>query len=150
MGKFTDKGRRIACTNRKARHDYSLIETFEAGLVLEGSEVKSLRNGGGALTDAYGEIRDGEVFLVNAHIAGYSSASYNDHEPRRRRKLLLHAREIRRIEQRSREKGYTLVPLSIYFKHGLAKVELALARGRKTYDKRERIMRRDLARAGVE
>lgn len=146
MAKTEDKGCKIACSNRKARHDYEILDVFEAGLVLEGSEVKSLRNGGGALTDAYAEIRDGEVFMVNSHIAGYSSASYNDHEPRRPRKLLLHAREIRKLDHKAREKGFTLVPLSIYFLHGLAKVELALARGRRSYDKRDRIMKRDLSR----
>lgn len=150
MAKDDQNGRKVACSNRKARHDYHVVDVLEAGIVLEGSEVKSLRNGGGVLSDAYGEIKDGEAYLVNAHIAGYSSASYNDHEPRRRRKLLLHGREIRRLEHKAREKGFTLVPLSIYFVHGLAKVELALARGRRTYDKRERILKRDLARVSTD
>ncbi len=141
-----DASRKVVCLNRKARHDYEVLETVEAGLVLRGSEVKSLRAGQAALVDSYAEVRGGEVFLVGAHIASYASASYNNHDPRRDRKLLLHAREIRRLEGRVREKGLTLVPLSLYFRDGRAKVEVALARGRKAYDKRERIRERDQAR----
>ncbi len=140
-----DASRKVVCANRKARHDYEVLETFEAGLVLRGSEVKSLRAGQAALVDSYAEVREGEVFLVGAHIASYASASYNNHDPRRDRKLLLHAREIRRLKGRVREKGLTLVPLSLYFREGRAKVEIALARGRKAYDKRERIRVRDQA-----
>lgn len=140
-----DVSRKVVCLNRKARHDYEVLETLEAGLVLRGSEVKSLRAGQAALVDSYAEVRDGEVFLVGANIAAYASASYNNHDPRRDRKLLLHSREIRRLEGRVREKGLTLVPLSLYFREGRAKVEVALARGRKAYDKRERIRERDLA-----
>lgn len=141
-----DASRKVVCLNRKARHDYEVLETLEAGLVLRGSEVKSLRSGQAALVDSYAEVRGGEVFLVGAHIAAYSSASYNNHDPRRDRKLLLHAREIRRLDGRVREKGLTLIPLALYFRDGRAKVEIALARGRKAYDKRERIRERDRAR----
>jgi len=143
--KQTD-ARKVVCQNRKARHDYEVLDRIEAGLVLVGSEVKSLRDGQAALTDAYAEVRDGEVFLVGAHIAPYANASYNNHAPKRDRKLLLHAREIHRLEGRVREKGLTLIPLCLYFRDGKAKVELALARGRKAYDKRERILARDRAR----
>lgn len=141
-----DSSRKVVCLNRKARHDYEVLETFEAGIVLRGSEVKSLRAGQAALVDSYAEVRDGEVFLVGAHIAAYASASYNNHDPRRDRKLLLHAREIRRLDGRVREKGLTLVPLSLYFREGRAKVQVALARGRRAYDKRERILERDRKR----
>lgn len=150
MGGQKEGSRKVVCTNRKARHDYEILETYEAGLVLLGSEVKSLREGGGSIVDAYAEVRDGEVFLVGARIATYKNASYNNHDPLRDRKLLLHASEIKRLAGKVREKGLTLIPLSIYFKNGLAKVELALARGRKQYDKRERIMKRDQARLGEE
>ena len=141
------EGRKIVCQNRKARHDYDIVDTVEAGLVLLGSEVKSLRAGSAQLVDAFAEVHDGEMFLVSAQIHGYAAASYQDHEPRRRRKLLLHAQEIHRLDVKVKEKGLTLIPLSIYFRKGRAKVELALARGRKEYDKRERIMKRDLERA---
>jgi len=138
--------RKVICSNRRARHDYEILDVFEAGMVLRGSEVKSLRAGGSHLTDAYAEVRRGEVFLVSAHIAEYQQASYQNHVPRRDRKLLLHAREIHRLEAKIKEKGLTLIPLCIYFKGGRAKVELALARGRRSYDKREQIRKRDLSR----
>jgi SsrA-binding protein len=147
MAEPKDDGRKVVCQNRRARFDYEIIDRLEAGMVLSGSEVKSLRNGGAQLTDAYAEVREGEVYLVGAQIARYACASYLNHEPRRSRKLLLHAREIHRINQKVREKGLTLVPLSIYFTKGRAKIELALVRGRRSYDKRERIMQRDLSRA---
>lgn len=143
------EARKVICQNRKARHDYEVLETFEAGIVLRGSEVKSLRDGAAQLTDSYAEVRRGELFLVGAKISRYAAASYTNHDPERDRKLLMHAKEIRRLEAKIREKGLTLIPLSMYFKCGKAKVELALARGRKAYDKRERIMKRDLARAGM-
>lgn len=141
------EGRKLVCQNRKARHDYEILSTVEAGMSLVGSEVKSLRDGNAQLVDSYAEVDKGEVFLVGAQIAQYASASYQNHDPRRRRKLLLHRREIDKLEQRVREKGLTIVPLSIYFKDGRAKVELALARGRKAYDKRDRILERDRSRA---
>ena len=147
MAKRVEDGRKVVCQNRKARHDYDIIEVIEAGLVLTGSEVKSLRDGGAHLTDAWAEVRGGEAFLVGAHIAPYAQASYLNHPPRRERKLLLHAREISRLEGKVREKGLTLVPLVLYFREGRAKVEIALARGRRAYDKRDRIQKRDLARA---
>jgi len=133
--------------NRRARHDYHIEDTIEAGLCLLGSEVKSLRQGAANLQDSYAEIRDGEVFLVNAHIAPYRAAAFfGHHDPRRRRKLLLHRAEIRRLEARVRQRGYTLVPLRIYFRRGLAKVELALARGKRLYDRRREIAERDARR----
>jgi SsrA-binding protein len=138
------------CSNRRARHDYEIVMTLEAGMVLRGSEVKSLRHGTAHLTDSYAEVRGGEVFLVGAHIAELPCASYLNHAPGRDRKLLLHAAEIARLDGKVREKGFTLVPLSVYFRDGRAKVELALARGRKAYDKRDRIMKRDLARFGAD
>ncbi len=140
-------GYKVACANRRARHDYELFDRLEAGLVLTGSEVKSLRNGGGALVDSYVDVRSGEAFLIGANIEQYANASYMNHEPRRARKLLLHAREIHRLAQKVREKGLTIVPLRVYFKGGRAKVEIALARGRRDYDKRDRILKRDLDRA---
>jgi len=147
LSRPNEKGRKVLCSNRKARYDYQIIEVIEAGIVLVGSEVKSLRNGGASLVDSYGEIRDGEAFLVNANIAAYANASYNSHDTRRERKLLLHSRELRKLSRKVREKGLTLVPLSLYLRHGHVKVELALARGRRSYDKRDRIMKRDLDRA---
>ena len=141
------EGIKIACENRRARHDYELFDKFEAGLVLTGSEVKSLRDGGAALVDSYVEIRENEAFLVGANIARYSNASYMNHEPKRDRKLLLHAREIRRLGIKVREKGLTIIPLKIYFKNGFAKVEIALAKGKRTYDKRHAIQKRDMGRA---
>ncbi|MBP7125012.1 SsrA-binding protein SmpB [Myxococcota bacterium] len=143
-------GRKLVAENRRARHDYELLERLEAGIVLQGSEVKSLRQGGMQLVDSYGEIVDGEVFLVGARIAPYAAASYQNHDPTRRRKLLLHRSEIRRLDGKVRQKGLTLVPLSVYFLAGRAKVEIALARGRKAYDKRERIQQRDRDRVREE
>ncbi|MEW6047969.1 MAG: SsrA-binding protein SmpB [Bacillota bacterium] len=135
---------RTVCENRKARHDYEILETMEAGLVLSGSEVKSLRLGRAQLRDAYARVANGELFLVGAHISAYQAGSPFDHDPVRPRKLLMHRREIARLAGRVAEKGLTLVPLRIYFNdRGLAKVELALARGRKVYDRREAIARRD-------
>lgn len=147
MAQKEQHGHKVACANRRARHDYELFDRLEAGIVLTGSEVKSLRDGGGALVDSYVEIRGAEAFLVGANIAQYVNASYMNHEPRRARKLLLHAREIRRLAQKVREKGLTIVPLQVYFKDGRAKVEIALARGRRNYDKRERILKRDQERS---
>jgi len=133
--------------NKKARHDYHIEETCEAGLALLGTEVKSLRAGQCSLRDSYAEVRGGEVFLVNSHIAAYKHGNRFNHEPRRDRKLLLHKREIMRLVGKVRERGYTLVPLRIYFKGTRAKVELALVRGKRAYDKRRDIAERDAKRA---
>ena len=128
--------------NRKARHDYAILETFEAGIALQGTEVKSLREGRANLRDSYGQMIGHELYLCNAHISPYEHGTYANHEPRRDRKLLMHRRQIDRIAGRIQERGLTLVPLRMYFKRGKAKVELALARGKRTYDKRESIKRR--------
>jgi SsrA-binding protein len=136
--------RKVICTNRRARHDYAIEETVEAGIVLTGPEVKSLRAGAAQLRDSYARIsRAGEVFLVKAHIAPYEKANRENRDPDRERKLLLHRREIDRLAGRVREKGLTLVPLELYFLRGRAKVALALARGKKTYDKRQAIAKRE-------
>jgi SsrA-binding protein len=135
-------GEKIVCTNKKARYDYSLEETYEAGMVLTGTEVKSLRNGKANLKDSYARVVDGEVYLIDCHISPYEMGTHSNHEPERKRKLLLHRREIKRLTGKTVEKGLTLVPLKIYFKNGRAKVELALARGKKTYGKRETLKRR--------
>lgn len=143
---------RTVTVNRKARHDYFIDETVEAGLVLTGSEVKSLRDGRANLKDSYARVDRGEAVLVNAHISPYDAAARDNHEPTRSRKLLLHRREIDRLHGKLNEKGLTLVPLRIYFNaRGRAKVELGLGRGKKQYDKRqtikEREARRETARA---
>jgi SsrA-binding protein len=134
---------RISISNRKARHDYFIIEAFEAGIVLTGTEVKSLRQGNANLQDSYAELRSGEVWLEGMHINPYEHGSIFNHEPRRRRKLLLQKKQIRKLLGGLKEKGLTLVPLSVYFKGPYAKVELALARGKKSYDKREAIAKRE-------
>lgn len=139
-------GDRLVTRNRKALHDYHVMERFEAGMVLLGTEVKALREGGANLKDSYAVIRNGEVFLVGCHISPYSHGTSSNHLPERERKLLLNAREIRKLMGRTTEKGLTLVPLSIYFKNGRAKLELALAKGKKTYDKRETARKRTVER----
>jgi SsrA-binding protein len=142
---------KVVCQNKKARYDYEIIEVIEAGMVLLGTEVKSLRQGRANLKDSYARIRDGELFLMQCHISPYTHAYYDNHEPDRVRKLLVHKREIKRLQGKTEEKGLTLVPLKIYFKDGKAKVELALARGKRSYDKRETLKRkteeRELQRA---
>lgn len=132
--------------NKRARHDYHILETWEAGLVLTGTEVKSLRDGKASLVDAYGIVKNGEVFLLNLHISTYKQGSYNNHEPTRTRKLLLHRRQIRRLIGAVEREGLTLVPLDLYFKHGVAKVTLALGKGKKLHDKRETAKARDAER----
>ncbi len=132
--------------NRKARHDYHIQESFEAGIVLKGSEIKSIREGKVNLGDAYARPENGELWLYNCHIASYDAASYNTHEPLRPRKLLLHRKEIDGLTSKVVQKGLTLVPLKLYIKHGVAKVELGVAKGKKVYDKREAIARRDAER----
>jgi len=135
--------RRIIATNRRARYDYEILDTFETGIVLLGPEVKSLRDGKANLSDAYAVVRGGEVFLHNCHISPYAPATRMNPEPRRDRKLLMHRSEIAKLASRVKERGFTLVPLSIYFKDGRVKVELALARGKAKYDKRQSIRRRE-------
>ena len=137
---------KLICKNRRARHDYEISDTYEAGLVLLGSEIKSLRAGGASLSDAYAELREGELFLIGCHIAEYAWANRLNHEPRRERKLLMHKAEIRRISVKLAERGFTLIPLQLYFKNGRAKVELGLARGKRQYDKREAVRQRQLDR----
>jgi SsrA-binding protein len=129
--------------NRRARYEYQILETTEVGIVLKGSEVKAVRQGKVDLSDGFALIKDGEVWLHNIHVASYQNAGPLNHNPRRTRKLLLHKREIRKLIGKLRSRGLSLVPLRIYWKHGLAKVELALARGKKSYDKRETIKQRD-------
>ncbi|GAB6281508.1 MAG: SsrA-binding protein SmpB [Ignavibacterium sp.] len=132
--------------NRKARHEYEILQTYEAGIVLVGSEVKSIREGKVNLIDSYAEIRNGEVFLIGMHISEYKQANIQNHEPLRTRKLLLNKNEIRKLIGKVKEKGLTLIPLRLYFKNGKVKVELGLAKGKKVYDKREDIKRRDFER----
>jgi SsrA-binding protein len=141
-----EKGRKLIAQNRKARHDYSIDDVFEAGMVLMGTEVKSLRAGRASLTDGYASIEDGEIWLRGVHIPEYDLGTWTNHEPRRPRKLLLRNEEIRRIAGKAKESGVTLIPLSMYFKDGYAKVEIALARGRKSYDKRQAIAERESKR----
>ncbi|MGH3507308.1 MAG: SsrA-binding protein SmpB [Nocardioidaceae bacterium] len=141
-----ERGRKLIAQNKKARHDFHIEDTFEAGLVLTGTEVKSLRAGRASLLDAYADITDGEAWLHNAHIPEYSQGTWTNHTPRRKRKLLLHRAEIDKMARRVNERGLTIVPLSLYFKDGKAKVEIGVARGRKTYDKRQAIARRDVER----
>ncbi len=137
---------RDIAVNRRARHDYFIEESLEAGLVLTGSEVKSLRAGKAQLKDSYAQLKHGELWLVNAHISEYSPAAQFGHDPVRARKLLLHRREIDRLAGKVKEQGLTLIPMRLYFKQGRAKVELGLARGKKLYDKRESIKAREVRR----
>lgn len=141
-----DKGTKPIAQNRKARHDYHIEDTWEAGLVLMGTEVKSLRAGRASLVDGFAEVDDGEVWLLNVHIPEYTQGTWTNHAARRRRKLLLNRSEISRIERKITDKGYTLIPLSLYFKDGRAKVEIALARGKKSYDKRHALAARQADR----
>jgi len=132
-----EQGQKVVATNRKARHDYTIEDTYEAGLVLSGTEVKSLRQGRASLVDGYGFIDGGEAWLDTVHIPEYSQGTWTNHAPRRKRKLLLHKQQIIKISQKTKEGGYTLIPLSIYFSDGRAKVELAIAKGKREYDKRQ-------------
>lgn len=136
-------GIKVIATNRKARHEYFLLDTYEAGLVLKGSEIKSIRAGQVSLAQAYVNVDGNEAWLVNAHIAPYNEASRNNHDPIRMRKLLLHRKEIRKLSDKVRQKGATIVPLRIYLKDGKAKIEIALAKGKRHYDKRAEIAKRD-------
>ena len=141
-----ETGRKVIAQNKKARHDFHIEDTFEAGLVLTGTEVKSLRAGRASLVDGFGEVENGEAWLLQVHIPEYTQGTWTNHETRRRRKMLLNRAEIDKIERKSSEKGYTIVPLSLYFKDGRAKVEIALARGKKTWDKRHAIAERQANR----
>jgi SsrA-binding protein len=141
-----EKGRKVVASNRKARHDYTILDTFEAGVALTGTEVKSLRAGRASLVDAFAEVRGREVFLLGMHIPEYAQGTWTNHEPRRTRKLLLKRIEIDRLAGKVKETGNTLVPLSVYFSDGWAKVELGLARGKRTYDKRQDMAKRDAQR----
>lgn len=143
---MVDGGEKTVCVNRRAGHDYHIEETYEAGLVLSGSEVKSLRDGRAHLKDSYARVIRGEAFLLNCHISPYPAASRFNHDPTRTRKLLLHKKEITRLAGRVAERGLTLIPLRLYFKDGKAKVELALARGKKLYDKREALRKKAVER----
>jgi SsrA-binding protein len=137
------QGIKVIARNRKARHEYHILQKYEAGLVLTGTEVKSLREGKVNLSDAYGLVRDGELFIHNLDIPEYSHGNRMNHEPKRKRKLLMHKSDILKISIKIKEKGLTLVPVSIYFKGGWAKVELALAKGKRLYDKRESLKKKD-------
>ena len=141
-----ERGQKVIVSNRKARHDYSILDTYECGLVLVGTEVKSLREGKASLADAFATVDDGEVWLRNVHIPEYTQGTWTNHMPRRTRKLLLHRREIEKLIGKTKESGLSLVPLSMYFKDGKVKVEIALARGRKSYDKRQALAERQAGR----
>ena len=134
---------KIIAQNKKAFHDYEISDRFEAGLVLLGTEVKSLREGRANLKDSYARVKKEEVFLYGLHISPYTHASFDNHDPERVRKLLLHKSEIKRLQGKTQERGFSLVPLKVYFKNGRAKIEIALARGKKEYDKRESIKRKE-------
>ncbi len=139
-------GEHIITTNRRARFEYHIEETYEAGLALTGTEVKALRAGRASIQEAFARVEGGEVWLYHMHIPPYDAGSIFNHDPLRRRKLLLHRAEIRKLYGKARQKGYTLIPLRLYFRHGVAKIEFGVARGKKAYDKREDIARRDAER----
>ena len=141
-----EQGNKIIASNRRARHDYTIEDTYEAGIALTGTEVKSLRLGRASLADGFALVVDGEVWLHNVHIPEYIAGTWTNHTPRRTRKLLLHRGEIDRLNRKLTEGGQTLIPLSLYFKDGKVKVELALARGKRTYDKRQDLAKKDAAR----
>ena len=137
-----ETGRKVIATNRKARHDYLIESTYEAGIALTGTEVKALRAGRASLVDGFATVTDGEAWLEAVHIPEYSQGTWNNHAPRRRRKLLLHREQIAEIDAETRERGLTVVPLQLYFKDGRAKVEIAVARGKRDYDKRQALRER--------
>jgi len=145
-----EQGEKLVAQNKKARHDYLIEDTWEAGISLMGTEVKSLRMGRASLVDGFAEVDRGEVWLLGVHIPEYSQGSWTNHSARRRRKLLLHRAEINKIEKKLGDKGYTLVPLKLYFKDGRAKVEIALAKGKKSYDKRHALAERQANREKVD
>jgi SsrA-binding protein len=146
MAAKEESDEKVVTTNRKARHEYFILESFEAGIVLTGTEVKSLRQGNANLTDGYATVRNGEVWLTGMHISPYEQGSYANVDPIRERKLLLHRTEIRKLISKTREKGLTLIPLRIYFKKNIAKVQLGICKGKKAYDKRQAIAQRDAER----
>jgi len=139
-------GEKLICQNKKARHNYSIEDTYEAGIALMGTEVKSLREGRANLGDSYGKIKNGELFLADAHISPYNFGNRFNHDPLRTRKLLLHKKEIRRLVGKVQEKGFTLIPLRLYFSNGKAKVQLGLGKGKKLFDKRETLKRKTMER----
>jgi SsrA-binding protein len=141
-----ETGRKLIAQNKKARHDYLIEETYEAGMVLVGTEVKSLRAGRASLVDGFAEVHDNEVFLHGVHIPVYAEGTWTNHEPRRVRKLLLNRAEIAKIDTKVRERGYSLVPLAMYFKDGRAKVEIGVGKGKKSYDKRQALAERQASR----
>jgi SsrA-binding protein len=139
-------GIKVVATNRKAHFEFFLLEQFEAGLALQGTEIKSIRAGQVSITEAFVKVDDGEAWLVNAHIAPYDPGSYNNHDPKRPRRLLLHKRELREMWEAVRQKGMTIIPVKVYLKEGRAKLEVAIARGKKLYDKRAEIAKKDFER----
>ena len=141
-----ERGEKKIAQNKKARHEYFIEDVYEAGLVLTGTEVKSLREGRASLVDGFAQIKDAEVWLYNVHIPEYNQGTWNNHAPRRMRKLLLHKQEIQKLIGKSKETGLTLIPLSLYFKDGKAKVELGLARGKRDYDKRQVLLEKQMKR----
>ncbi|TWP47946.1 SsrA-binding protein SmpB [Lentzea tibetensis] len=141
-----ERGQKVIASNRKARHDYTILDTYEAGIQLVGTEVKSLRMGRASLVDAFAQVDDGEIWLHALHIPEYVAGTWTNHEVRRKRKLLLHKSEIERLIGKTKESGLSLIPLQMYFKDGYVKVELALAKGKKSYDKRQDLAKRDANR----
>jgi SsrA-binding protein len=147
MADQDESGEKLVTSNRKARHEYSVLETYEAGIVLTGTEVKSLRAGNANLSDGYAALSGGELWLFGMHVSPYSHGSYSNVDPLRKRKLLLHKKELRKIVARLREKGLTLIPLKVYFRRGIAKLQLGVCRGKREYDKRQDIAAREADRA---
>jgi SsrA-binding protein len=141
-----EKGRKVVASNRKARHNYAILDTYEAGISLTGTEVKSLRAGRASLVDAFAQVKNGEIYLYGMHIPEYAQGTWTNHEPRRARKLLLKRMEIDRLMGKVQESGLTLVPLAVYFSDGWAKIEIGLARGKRSYDKRQDLAKRDADR----
>ncbi len=146
MKAHEEPGEKVVATNRRARHEYTVLETYEAGIVLTGTEVKSLRQGNVTLGEGYAEVKNGEVWLFGVHVSPYEQGSYSNVNPLRNRKLLLHKKEIRRLLPRTQERGMTLIPLRLYFKHNIAKVLLGLCRGKREYDRRQAIASREAER----
>jgi SsrA-binding protein len=142
----TTPNNKVICRNRRATHEYELLEKIEAGIVLTGTEVKSLRDGKAMLEDAYGKLEKGELWLMGCEIPEYVQGTYNNHKPKRPRKLLLHRREVSKLGEKSTQKGFTIVPLQLYFKEGKVKVEIAIGKGKQTHDKRESLKKADAKR----
>ena len=141
-----ERGQKVVARNKKARHEYFIEDTWEAGIVLTGTEVKSLREGRASLVDGFAQMRDGELWMYNVHIPEYNQGTWNNHAPRRLRKLLLHRAELQKLIGKTKESGLTVIPLELYFKDGKAKVEIGLARGKKDYDKRQTLLERTMKR----